>query len=280
VTAPTLPLACTVRDCAAPLGQRGDAFVCRRGHSYDIARSGYLNLLQPQDRRSRSAGDNKAAIEARARLLASGVGRTILNEFVERAVALDLPEDALAVDLGSGGGDALNAISTLSSIAGIGIDLSTAAAEFAARRFPALTWVVANADRRVPLLDESVDLVLSLHGRRNPSECARVLTRLGFLLVAVPAYDDLIELRASVLGARVERHRADRLLDEHRSHFTLIERFFLRERHHLDAAALRDLLRGTYRGKRTQAATRAETLEELAVTLSSEVFVLRRTPHP
>jgi 23S rRNA (guanine745-N1)-methyltransferase len=276
VTAATLPLACTVRNCGAPLAQRGGAFACRRGHSYDIARSGYLNLLQPQDRRSRAAGDSKAAIEARARLLANGVGRTILNGFVDRAAALDLPEDAVAVDLGSGGGHALDAISTLSAIAGIGIDLSTAAAEFAARRFPAVTWVVANADRHLPLLDESVDLVLSLHGRRNPSECARVLTRSGYLLVALPAHDDLIELRASVLGAGVERDRADRLLDEHTAHFTLLERFFARERHHLDAAALRDLLRGTYRGGRTRVAAGIETLTELDVTLAAEVFVFTR----
>jgi 23S rRNA (guanine745-N1)-methyltransferase len=276
VTDPTLPLACTVRDCGAPLAQRGGAFVCRRGHSYDIARSGYLNLLQPQDRRSRFAGDSKAAIEARARLLAHGIGGTILNEFVDRAAALDLPEDAVAVDLGCGGGDALAAISSLSSVSGIGIDLSTAAAEFAARRFPALTWVVANADRRLPLLEDSVDLILSLHGRRNPSECARVLTRSGYLLVAVPAYDDLIELRASVLGAAAERNRADRLLEEHTSHLTLLERFFAHERHRLDRAALRDLLRGTYRGERTQAVARAERLKRLDVTLSSEVFLFGR----
>ncbi len=276
MTAATLPLACTVRNCGAPLAQRGGAFVCRRRHSYDIARSGYLNLLQPQDRRSRAAGDSKAAVEARARLLADGVGSTILNECVDRAATLDLPEDAVAVDLGSGGGDALDAISTLSSIAGIGIDLSTAAAEFAACRFPALTWVVANADRRLPLRDESVDLVLSLHGRRNPSECARVLKPSGFLLVALPAHDDLIELRESVLGAAVERERGERLLDEQARDFTLLERFFAHERHHLTSAALRDLLRGTYRGERTSAAARAETLKELDVTLSSEVFVFRR----
>ena len=44
-------LACSVRGCGRPLEKNDRALVCARGHSYDIARSGYVNLLQPQDRR-------------------------------------------------------------------------------------------------------------------------------------------------------------------------------------------------------------------------------------
>ena len=80
--------------------------------------------------------------------------------------ALELPSDAIAVDLGSGSRrDAGPTLAAIAPISGIGIDLSVAAAEFAARRFPSLTWIVANADRRLPLQDASVDLVLSIHGR-------------------------------------------------------------------------------------------------------------------
>ena len=113
-------------------------------------------------------------------------------------------------------------------ITGIGIDLSAAAAEFAARRFPALTWVVANADRRLPLLDGSVDLVLSIHGRRNPPECARVLTAHGLLFVVLPAPDDLIELRTLVQGPAIERDRVDAMLGEHRADFEFADRFPIR----------------------------------------------------
>ena len=84
----------------------------------------------------------------------------------------------------------------------------TAAIERAARHFPDRIWVVANADRRLPLLDRSVDLALSIYGRRNPAEVARVLAAAGYLLVAVPAADDLIELRELVQGRRFERDRA------------------------------------------------------------------------
>jgi 23S rRNA (guanine745-N1)-methyltransferase len=262
-----------VRGCGLPLQHDERVYVCARGHSYDIARSGYVNLLQPQDRRSLAAGDSKAVIEARARLLAAGVGGAVVDRVVHHVAALDLQEDSLVVDLGSGSGEALAALERARPIRAVGVDLSTAAAEHAARRYHNITWVVANADRRLPFVDRSVTLVLSLHGRRQPAECDRVLAPAGHLLVVIPAPDDLHELRALVQGENVDRARADTLLAEHESLFTLIEQFSVRERHALDRASLIDLLRGTYRGARASSAARVESLGMMEVTLASEAFL-------
>ena len=122
----------------------------------------------------------------------------------------------------------------------------------------------------------SVDVVASIHGRRNPSECARVLARGGELLVAVPAPDDLIELRAHVQGRAVERQRGPAVTTEHVPSLSLVEEFEVRERHVLSTQALRDLLRGTYRAERRSMATRSEALEALEVTLASSVFVFKK----
>ena len=201
---PAPPLACSVRGCTLQLRRRDRSWTCDAGHAYDIARSGYVNLLQPQDRRSRVAGDSKAAIEARAALIEAGVGRTLIDALAVRAAALDRGDVPIVVDLGCGSGEALAAFAPRPGVTGIGIDLSTTAAERAARRFPALTWVVANADRRLPLLDGSVDLLVSIHGRRNPGEAARVIAPGRYVLIEVPAADDLIELRELVQGQRIE----------------------------------------------------------------------------
>ena len=268
-------MSCTVRGCALPLRRRDRSWVCDAGHSFDIARRGYVNLLQPQDRRSRVAGDSKAAIDARAALLDAGVGRTLLDALVARVAALDLGDAPVVVDLGCGSGEGLAAIAGQRPGTGIGIDLSSAAAEQAARRFPDLTWVVANADRRLPLLDASVDLVVSIHGRRNPGETARVLRPRGHLLIAVPAADDLIELRELVQGQRVEQDRAEAVLAEQGPRFELIARSVTRETVELERTSLLDLLRGTYRGVRRAAADRAAALERMSVTMASDVFVLR-----
>jgi 23S rRNA (guanine745-N1)-methyltransferase len=242
--------------------------VCDAGHSYDIARSGYVNLLQPQDRRSRAAGDSKAAIEARAALLTAGVGRTLIETVVSRVTTA-----STVVDLGCGSGDALAAVTEHRT--GIGIDLSIAAIDRAVRRFPDQTWVVANADRRLPLLDGSIDLVISLHGRRNPMGVARVLAPGGTLLIAVPAADDLIELRELVQGGRVERDRGDSVVAEHQSWFDVVDRSVVRDEVELDRDRLLDLLHGTYRGARRATADRITALTRMAVTTASDLFVLR-----
>jgi len=269
------PLACTVRTCGLPLTRRERAYFCPSGHAFDIARSGYVNLLQPQDRRSSKPGDSKAAVEARAALERASVGSAVIAAVIEKVPA-GLPAGAVVVDLGSGTGEMLGRLCADRQIAGVGLDLSVAAVDFAARRFPTQTWVVANADRRLPLQDACLDVVLSIHGRRNPPECARALKSDGLLVVALPASDDLMELRTFLQGRSVERDRVEAMLHEHNSDFELVERVSIRERLTLDRTAVHDLLRGTYRGARFKLADRVEAISEMDVTLSSELCVLKR----
>src|SRR5439155_20336777 len=61
-------LLCPVRDFHLALVREERRLLCPRGHTFDIARSRYINLLQPQERRSRQPGDTAAAIAARRRL--------------------------------------------------------------------------------------------------------------------------------------------------------------------------------------------------------------------
>jgi 23S rRNA (guanine745-N1)-methyltransferase len=271
-----MTLACSVRNCGLPLIRHEQTFVCASGHSFDLARSGYLNLLQPQDRRSTAAGDSKLAVHARAALERSGVGLAIIEAVTTEALALGLRENAVVVDLGSGTGEMLGQLSARHSVTAIGIDLSAAAAELASRRFPVLTWIVANADRRLPLQDASVDMVLSIHGRRNPRECARVLTTNGLLWVALPAPDDLIELRALVQGHGAERERVETMLGEHQMDFELVERLLIRQHLALEREAILNLLRSTYRGARLKFSHRVETIARMEVTLSSTLCLLKK----
>ena len=112
-----------------------------------------------------------------------------------------------------------------------------------------------------------MDVVVSLHARRNPPEVARVLHETGHLLVAVPAADDLIELRELVQGQRVERDRGEVVLAEHDTLFELVERSVVREMQDLDRDALLSVLTGTYRGVRRGVADRVAALTRMTVTL-------------
>ena len=193
-------LLCTVRDCHLPLVARGEGgrrLVCPRGHSFDVARSGYINLLQPQDRRSKRPGDTPAAVAARRRLHDLGVTGPLLDGIAELAQAS--PGD-IVLDAGCGDGFYLGSLARQSGCAGHGVDISIPAVEAAARRYPPgesrCEWIVANADRFVPYADRSFSIVLSITGRMNAAEFRRVLRDDGRLLVALAAPDDMIELRS------------------------------------------------------------------------------------
>jgi 23S rRNA (guanine745-N1)-methyltransferase len=251
--------------------------VCAKGHSFDVARSGYVNLLQPQDRRSLDAGDSKEAVAARARLAAAGVGSALIDACVRHVHGIPCDgREPVIVELGSGTGDLLAAVANDRPAKAVGIDLSVAAADWAARHHPGLTWVVANADRALPLLDASADVVLSIHARRNPAECARILRPGGHLLVAVPAPDDLKELRASIQGVAAARDRVAAVIEAHRDFFTVMAQTSASEERQLEPAVLRDLLRGTYRGARASTAARVDNLSAMPVTLASEIVLLAR----
>ena len=266
-------LACTVRGCGLPLTRDDRRLICASGHSYDVARSGYVNLLQPHDRRSLDAGDPKDVVESRSRLIAAGVGRRLI-ETVAARIARHAHHDGQIADLGCGSGDALAAMASAAPrSAGIGVDLSAAAVAHAARRYPALTWIVANADRVLPFPDASMRAVVSMHARRNPDETRRILESGGMLVVAVPAADDLIELRAAVQGQAVEHDRVEALIAAHTPGFTLVERTNVTDRHRLEGALLRDLLRVTYRGQRRSEAPSAGALDAMTVTLAADLVV-------
>ena len=205
--------------------------------------------------------------------MAAGVGGGLLDDIAHRTGRLDVDPNAAVVDLGCGSGDVLGAVARERAATAVGIDISAAAAEHAARRFRGVTWVAANADRDLPLLDRSASIVLTVNARRNPAECARVLGRGGFLLVAIPAPDDLIELRTIIGGERVERQRADAVAAEHAAFFNEVDRAVVRAKQPLEPEALRDLLRVTYRGERHSAGARVDALQAMEVTLASEVLV-------
>lgn len=214
------------------------------------------------------------AVDARQALFAAGLGLALVDRVA--SVVASLPHGSVVVDLGCGTGEALGTMVERHGVCGVGIDLSVRAIEKAARRWPSATWVVANADRRLPLLDRSASLVSSLHARRNPAEAARVLTDDGRLIVAVPAADDLQELREAIAGRADERNRASGVEAEHSTRFRLLARQTIREQHHVERDVLVHLLRATYRGERRSAETRRTVLDALTVTLSSDVLTFAK----
>jgi len=267
-------LRCTVRGCLGLLTWEDARLRCPRGHAFDRAREGYWNLLQPQDRKSSRAGDRDAAVVARRRWLARGFADGLAEELSSRIDALRSPSGAVAIDVGCGEGTLTSRLLGSRPVVACGIDLSTKAIRLAARAAPQLTWIVANADRGLPFTDGSVDLALSIFGRRPVSELRRVLARGGTLLVVVPGEDDLLELREASQGAGVRRDRVGDVTAELRSGFDVAQASTWRQRVRHDSEALVEAAAMSYRGERASERERLAALSELDVTLSAEILAL------
>lgn len=233
--------------------------VCSRGHSFDIARTGYINLLQPQDRKSKEPGDTPEAVAARRRLHDRGVAEPLQKAISE---VLQLSPNEVILDAGCGDGYYLGSLPGERA----GIDISIPAIDAAARRYPDCEWIVANADRLIPYSDRTFSIVMSITGRMNAPEFRRVIREDGRLLVALASPEDLLELRGA------GRDRVERTIQTFSETFTLNARRRVTNKADLDEAAVRDVLHSIYRPHRAQPPT--------AMQLTFSLDLLLFTPKP
>jgi len=267
---------CTVRGCAEALTRQGTRWACPKGHSFDQHRTGFLNLLQPQDRRSKNPGDSREAAQARRRLSEAGHAHAIDRALAHAISSRSQGKPATLLDVGCGEGAFLRDIATVPGLERHGVDISAPSIELAAKASPDVLFVVANADRFMPYADQAFDFVISIDARLNAGEFDRVLRKGGLILVAVPASDDLIELRESVLGKKVEKSRAPRIEEALGKSLALVDRTAVRDQKTCEPAVLRDLLTATYRGFRQSERAVVESLDAMTVTLAHEVLAFER----
>jgi 23S rRNA (guanine745-N1)-methyltransferase len=221
-----------------------------------------VNLLQPQDRRSKRPGDSAKAVAARRRLHDGGFTGPLLNGIAQILKAA--PADNI-LDAGCGEGFFAGNIAKMSDCAAAGIDISTPAVDAAARRYPGCLWIAANADRFIPFMDGTFSKIVSITARMNAAEFGRVLRDEGRLLLAVPAPEDLIELRGK------GRDRVERTVESFAKEFELVERDRVTTVAELDAAGVDDVLHSIYRPLQTQAA------KAMRVTFSLDLLLFRAT---
>ena len=177
-----------------PLIYQSGSLTCSNGHQYDIGKPGYANLLSVQHKRSKSPGDSKDMVNARAAFLSGGFYAPIARHLAE-LIADNESEDLTLVDAGCGEGYYLEQISLLvdKPLHLIGFDISKWAVQRAARRCQG-TWLVAS-NKRIPLADKSIDIVLDMFGFPDFTSFERILKYGGTLLCVSPAERHLIEIR-------------------------------------------------------------------------------------
>jgi 23S rRNA (guanine745-N1)-methyltransferase len=178
--------------CRTDLTLHDRTLRCPQRHSFDLARTGYVNLLSGHGAVRAEGGDRPQQLARRDAFLAKGpfdgIAETIRAEL--------RPEPRTVLDAGCGTAHHLcRLVGASTDCTAAGIDVSKDAAAYAAKRHPDFAFAVADIWRDWPVKDACVDLVLNIFAPKNFSEAARVLRPGGTLAVAFPGPDHLIELR-------------------------------------------------------------------------------------
>ncbi|MBZ6090842.1 methyltransferase domain-containing protein [Streptomyces olivaceus] len=183
--------------CGAALQPAQGALRCPTGHTFNIARQGYVSLLTGTRALS---GDDTAMVQARTRFLATGTYAPV-SRVLTHLAAEAMPTRGTVLDAGCGTGYYLaGVLDRLPTARGLGLDASVRALRSAVRsheRAAAASWDVF---RPFPLADQAVDVVLNVFAPRNPPEFHRVLRGSGRLIVVRPTHQHLAELHAHVPG--------------------------------------------------------------------------------
>jgi 23S rRNA (guanine745-N1)-methyltransferase len=209
-----------------PLRAGDDAWktlVSESGHSYDVARQGYVTLAGGAG--LRYTGDDAEMIQARETFLSGGHFAPFVESITEHVgQALDdaaVADDAhpAIVEIGAGTGYYLShTLDSIENSRGVGIDVSVPAAKRLATCHRNIGAVVADAWSRLPLRDGVVDAVTVIFAPRNAAEFARVLSPEGQVIVLTADAGHLAELREPLGIIDVEEGKVERMIAQASGH--------------------------------------------------------------
>lgn len=165
--------------CAKALHVAQKAVRCESGHSFDLAKEGYVNLLRTQ-RNGDRIGDDKLSARSRRDFLNKGYYAPLRDALVQ---LLDGCSGNL-LDICCGEGYYTSALAQNSDLGVYGFDISREMVRLGAKRGGARYFVANMA--AIPVADGSMDYCTHLFAPFNEKEFARVLKPGGKLYTVVP----------------------------------------------------------------------------------------------
>lgn len=190
-------------NCQEALLQKDNKFSCLKGHSFDIAKEGYVNLLLANQKQSANPGDNAMMIKAREAFLIEGhydfLIEIIDNYFIGKFEEIKTSNETIeVVDLGCGNGYYLRSLfKSYKRLNKTGVDISKIAVAKAAKKDRASTYLVSSINK-LPIKSNSVNIALNIFSPLNLLELTRILKQDGYLIKVIPGPDHMIEIASLV----------------------------------------------------------------------------------
>lgn len=229
--------ACPICQEALDLVQQ--SLACPNRHSFDLSKFGYVNLA-PQVKASKDY--NKENFQNRQLVLENGFYDHILNALSECLSPLAHPVNIL--DIGCGEGYYSRSLQERHPDHSFyAFDLSKESIQLAAKSDQEwkVKWFVGDL-ANLPLLDQSMDLLLDIFSPANYQEFKRVLAPDGRLIKVIPTATHLQEIRQKVKDHLDQVDYSNEQIIQHFSdHFTIENTIHCQERFEL-TPALREAL--------------------------------------
>ena len=189
--------------CGEPLqlgGPQNRSLVCSAGHSFDLAKQGYVNLYRGKPINEYT----KESFQERQVILERGMYAHLLEEICSfLSENAEVPDGKVLLDAGCGEGYYTREIAQRfsSGLQLYGTDLSRDSIQLAAGTANGLgtgpagiNWFVSDISR-LPVAEGSVDYVLDIFTSANYQEFQRILKDDGYLIKIIPGQDHVKELR-------------------------------------------------------------------------------------
>lgn len=187
---------------------------CENRHAFDIAKQGYVNLLQKPIQSMYS----KELFEARYDVISSG-----LYDEIQQQIAKKLAP-GLILDTGCGEGSHLTRIvAAREDIFGVGIDIAKEGIIAAAKFNSGSIWTVGDLAKS-PFQQESFETILNFLSPANYGEFKRLLKPNGQLVKVIPGEHYLRELREQAFaGSEKETYNNEQTIARFKEQFADVE---------------------------------------------------------
>lgn len=234
----------------------------QRQHGFDVAKQGYINLLPVQNKHSKNPGDSDESIAARRRFLQAGFYQALQDALYHFCAALlqSHKQSINWLDIGCGEGYYTQRFLQLNPTSLVALDISKPAVLATAKRLKPITastqtfCLVASASQ-VPIASDTVTMLTSIFSPILPDEFHRLVSDNGYVVIAKPAANHLLEMREG-LFEHIVAHDSEKFIDELAPYFHLVKQTSVCNAISLTASQLADLLTMTPYAFRAQPARR------------------------